>query len=114
MAISGRSSKASSGKGVNRNGSAFSFKQRVNHRKFKMNGAIGFADGGMGSAVNRLETLIELLPPDDKSVHNITWIIYTLRTLRGTLKDIRLDVCNRAYIAQCLEDINSSKVKEDE
>ncbi len=66
----------------------FSFKQRVNHRKFRIQGAVGFANGSLASARNRLEALAKELPKKSGYRDDIKDLIYLLRGISNSISRI--------------------------
>ena len=85
-----------------------SFKQRVNWRKFRINGAAGFTQGALGSAINRLEALKKELPKDEgivgshvSAMHSVLATeIAVLRDITCMVRHYRLQVMDLAELAE--------------
>jgi hypothetical protein len=85
-----------------------SVKQRVNWRKFRINGAAGFTQGALRSAVNRLEALKAELPKDEgivgshvSAMHSVLATEITiLRDISVMINHYRLQVMDLAELAE--------------
>lgn len=78
----------------------FSFKQRVSHRKFRINGAAGFAKGSLASASNRLEALAKELPKKSGYRADVTDLIYQLSSISRAVSRIEDVAINSAGYAE--------------
>ena len=63
-----------------------SLKQRTNWRKFRMNGAIGFAQGGLASSINRLQALIDELPVGHHLRYDIARTIHKIKVIHDEVR----------------------------
>jgi outer membrane protein assembly factor BamD (BamD/ComL family) len=78
-----------------------SFKQRVNHRRFRISGAAGFADGALGAAINRLNALAAEFPISSKANRRCVELIQaTLREAQKNISELRMAAHRSAEVAE--------------
>jgi len=86
-----------------------SFKQLVSWRKFRINGAAGFAEGAACSCVNRLQAIIAELPLDNPLRYEITNTIVQLKAMQRKIRDYSRAAQNLAEEAEADEQLKHYK-----
>lgn len=77
-----------------------SFKQRVNWRKFRITGAASFADGALGSSINRLQALMWELPIGHHLRYDIARTIHKLKSVTWEINQYRNSAIDLAEEAE--------------